>query len=166
MGTGRKLVLLALAAGLLRAADSPEFFYRFHLPTRPARVEWTSTGPANWDVTVTVDAATCRLTCSYRLKRSSPAARLLAPPVVVVRVYYDLVSLPYKLTVDPAAHQSTSAAAKCRLRCGNPYLPGRKLVAAAPSRAYAPLPAASQVARVSIASRKPGLSPRSAPLRI
>jgi len=68
---------LALAAGLLRAADSPEFLYRFRLPNRATKVEWTSTGAANWDVTVTVDAK-CRLTCSYRVKRGSPAARLLA----------------------------------------------------------------------------------------
>ncbi len=166
MGTGRKLVLLALAAGLLRAADSPEFLYRFHLPNRASKVEWTSTGAANWDVTVTVDAAKCRLTCSYRLKRDSPAARLLAPPVVVVRVYSDYVSLPYKLKVDPAGLEFPWAAAKSRPWSGNPYLPRRKLVAAAPPWVYSVSPAASQVARLAVADRTPGLSPLHAPLRI
>jgi len=165
VGTGRKLVLLALAAGLLRAADSPEFLYRFHLPNRATKVEWTSTGAANWDVTVTVDAK-CRLTCSYRVKRGSPAARLLAPPVVVVRVYSDYVSLPHKLTVDPAGLEFPWAAAKNRPRSGNPYLPCRKLVAGAPPWVYAALPAASQAAHLSVPGATPGPSPLHAPLRI
>ncbi|MDR3703394.1 MAG: hypothetical protein P4L56_27345 [Candidatus Sulfopaludibacter sp.] len=166
MGTGRKLVLLALAAGLLRAADSPEFLYRFHLPSRAAKVDWTSASAGNWDVTVTVDAVKCRLTCAYRLKRGSPAASLLAPPVVFVRVYSDFVSLPYKLTVDPAGLEFPAAAARFRPRYDYPYLPGRKLVATAPPRVLTALPSLSRVGRAPVASRTPRLSSLDAPLRI
>jgi hypothetical protein len=155
-----------LAAGLLRAADSPEFLYRFHLSSRAARVEWTSASAGSWDVTVRVDDANCQLICAYRLKRNSPAARLLAPPVVSVLVYSDFVSLPDKLTVDPAGLEFPAAAAKSRPRSGFLYLPGRRLLAAAPSQVYTALPALSQVGRVPVAGKVPAPSRLNAPLRI
>ena len=155
-----------MAAGLLRAADSPDFLYRFRLPVRAARVEWTSASVGNWDVSVTVDTAKCQLTCAYRLRRNSPAARMLAPPVVSVLVYSNFVSLPQKLTVDPAGLEFPTAAAKFRPRFDYPYLPGRKLLAASPPAVLASLPAVSHDARLPFDLRPVGVVPRNVPRRI
>jgi hypothetical protein len=166
VGTGRKLVLLALAAGLLRASDSADLIYRFRIANRAAKVEYTSAAVGNWDVQVTVDPVTCQITCSYRLKRNSPAAHLLAPPVVVVRVYSNFVSLPDAMTIDPAGLDVPSAVGKPKPSAGFLYLPGRKLLAASPPRILSALPAAAHAERPEIVSRRSDLSALTLPLRI
>ena len=143
MGPGRKtaFILLAVAAGLLRAADSPDLLYKLRLPHSAAKVEWSSAQVGNWEVTVTVDPATCELSCAYRLKRHSVAANLLAPPAVVFRIYSDGVSAPSTVTVDPAGLTSPTACGRaCQFR-GRAYLPGRRIVAQAPQREWSGLTA-------------------------
>ena len=166
MGTGRKLVLLALAAGLLRASDSADLIYRFHIANRAAKVEWSSVAAGNWDVKVTVDPASCLVTCSYRLKRSAPAAHLLAPPVVVVRVYSNFVSLPDTLTVDPAGLEFPSAGARRSPSAGFLYLPGRKLLAASPPQIRAELAASADVGQPGTIARHSDRSALTLPLRL
>ncbi len=129
VGPGRKLVLLALAAGLLRAADTPNFLYKFHLPGRAVQVDWTPLQRSDWDVTVRVDPANCEIICEYRLKTGRTAARLVAPPAMRLRVFTDFVSLPLKLTLDPGGVENPSAMAQARAPSDSPYLPGRKLIA-------------------------------------
>ncbi len=161
---GHKLVLLALAAGILRAADTPDLVYKFHLALPAAKAEWSSTGVSNWDVTVTLDAAKCEITCAYRLKRQSPAYRL-APPAVAVRIYSDLVSVPDVVTVDPAGLNLPTAARNLPGPKDHPYIPGRKVIAAAPPQASEGLPAASPQRQPDSAGRPPALA-AAAPLRI
>jgi hypothetical protein len=155
-----------MVAVALRAADSPDLVYKFHLLKPAAKVEWTSASVGNWDVTVTVDPAQCELSCAYRLKRNSPAAHLLAPPAVVVRVYSDLVSIPRTVTFDPAGLNLPAAARRVPLSRDSPYMPGRRLLAAAlpPTRGH--LPPAPPQSHHSSASRAPVLPAAAAPLRI
>jgi len=166
VGTGRKFVLLVLAAGLLRAADSPELIYRLHLSNHVTRVEWTSAKLGNWDVTVSVDAVTCELVCAYRLKRGSPAAHILAPPPVVVHVYSDAVSLPERVTVDPAGLEFPVAAGKLRPQQNFGYLPARKIFAAAPPWAREDLQTSWSRPWVASTNRLAAFPALTAPLRI
>ncbi len=158
--------MLALAAGLLRASDTADLVYRFHLGSHFAKVEWSAAATGNWDVEVAVDPANCQVTCSYKLKHNSPAARLLAPPVVVVRVYSDFVSLPEQFTADPAGLEFPSAAAKLQTSQGFFYLPGRKLRRVRPLVARLHLETARQADPPEFAGGTSNLSTLAIPLRV
>lgn len=169
MGSGRKLALLALlalAGGFLRAAESPDLVYKLRLPRSAARVDWHGAIPANWDVTVSVDPETCVLSCEYRLKRHSPAAKLIAPPALTLRVYSDFVSLPQTFVVDPAGLESPSLVRMAAAFPGATYIPGRKNISSPALRQSAGLPALSAFLQGIRSSYRQAGSPLVVPLRI
>ncbi|SPE40726.1 hypothetical protein SBA3_3880019 [Candidatus Sulfopaludibacter sp. SbA3] len=151
---------------MLRAAESPDLIYKFHLARPPAKAEWSSTRVGNWDVTVTWDAAKCEISCAYRFKRQPTAANLLAPPVVSVRLYSDFVSIPEVVTVDPAGLSLPTVALHSAVSSNQPYIPGRKLAAAVPPRVCEGLAAASPQLQQFSVSRPAALAAATVPLRI
>jgi len=83
----------------LPAAASSTQVYTTHVPPA-SRVEARVEATADWDVTVTFDAATCLVFCEYR--RKEQGLHLFQAPVTELLIYSDGASKPLVFTVDPA----------------------------------------------------------------
>jgi hypothetical protein len=117
--------LLFCLAGILQAQPVYKFYVPHAAPV--SRIETASPG-AGWEVTVSYDTERCVIACTYRRMRF---ARLLAPPVVALRIYADSASKPETVIVDPT-NLRLPAALKDEPTTPDPLcLPARSLLAAA-----------------------------------
>jgi hypothetical protein len=118
---------------------------------RVSRIEAPSvTRQGNWEVSVSFDPVLCEISCVYRLRTDRlgrpPAADLLLPPVIDIRLFSDGAAVPWTVTVDLARTREPGIVSWARAELDPSALPTARV----PQR-----PVSSQIAVSSTSAPRP-----------